>query len=925
MSIRDAVLDDSNLDNEVAQLSYQITDATLPLNQNYSALRTLGLGYIKVLASTQWTNYNSSDPGITILEQLCYGLTELGYCNDFSINDILTDANGELAFDNQFFAPEKILTTRPVTIDDYRRLLLDEMDIIKDVYIQPDPDAPGAGVYTVALFIEDLEKGNAFGIGQTNNDFANNIRDYLNQNRNLGEVFSTPVVLQKQPIALSADIVLQSGASHDKVESAMRQALAQYVSPTVSRYGYLALTAKGSSSDEIFNGPYMANGWIPNTELSTGKLTQVVLSDVETLLIKIDGIAAINSLTFTDTDETGAVGEGNIAQLTLSSNLQGGQSSQTGQLRFDLDNLQLPYQREKVGAAVDIAPKRPTGTYRDIAEYYSVQNTFPVAWGIGANSPQTDESSYRTAQSRQLKGYLMVFDQLLANQFSQLANIATLFSFKTASTLADAPGKSYNDMPTQLFAPTYYSQPLYDIPDVKPLLLGNNSYHFEFGSSDSATLEQSAWQQFQLDPFNRYMRGMRKHMETTEEIDDRRGRMLDHLMARHGDSGSYYDEIISDARWYGSVTKTRIIVKSLWLQNYQLLSYNRACGYSFRTVKKLGTPGRYRMTLQLINQLSEQGIDQSILKLWRPFIDYGCSDKKRLIAILLNKISPQHSAGELAKLEALLFALDLQDAHWDRHDVYVDGQLKIAQIEQAAKLRPADFDNYSAFEIKTNMLLGLSNYYARLNHILYQLTSNEDFQDWLQNSNGQDNSKPFELSDVQLDVTVTRTDTTDVIRVDEQALMSVVGVKGLAPNLSLYQGHLQQLLWLTNKRQGFILLEHILVAICAPSEFAELLDSRLFAQCCSAFFPSYINLTAKANISGPFSKIQYLHWPAHLHCQLHCLSYTEMKVVISAYVKLYNFLRLGDAPKVAMKKPVNELIGFIQPPPSGQTPKAAAQ
>ena len=50
-------------------------------------------------------------------------------------------------------------------------------------------------------------------------------------------------------------------------------------------------------------------------------------------------------------------------------------------------------------------------------------------WGLPESA--TDE---RKARARQLKGYLMMFDQLLASEFAQLAHVKDLFSFDEAST-----------------------------------------------------------------------------------------------------------------------------------------------------------------------------------------------------------------------------------------------------------------------------------------------------------------------------------------------------------------------------------------------------------------------------------------------------------------------------------------------------------
>ena len=66
---------------------HQIFDSPMPEDRNFHWLKAKGLEYVQQLDGTQWTNFNDSDPGVTILEQLCYALTELGYCNNFPIED----------------------------------------------------------------------------------------------------------------------------------------------------------------------------------------------------------------------------------------------------------------------------------------------------------------------------------------------------------------------------------------------------------------------------------------------------------------------------------------------------------------------------------------------------------------------------------------------------------------------------------------------------------------------------------------------------------------------------------------------------------------------------------------------------------------------------------------------------------------------
>lgn len=97
--------------------------------ENYQLLRSKGMEYIEKLSSTIWTDYNTHDPGVTILEALCYAITELGYRTNFDTKDLLATEDGTVTKDQAFFTARNILTTEPVTVEDYRKLLADIIGI----------------------------------------------------------------------------------------------------------------------------------------------------------------------------------------------------------------------------------------------------------------------------------------------------------------------------------------------------------------------------------------------------------------------------------------------------------------------------------------------------------------------------------------------------------------------------------------------------------------------------------------------------------------------------------------------------------------------------------------------------------------------------------------------------------------------------
>jgi len=97
----------------------------LTTDQDYAALRAKGLHYIEELSHKYWTDYNEHDPGITIMEALCYAITELGYRIDLPMQDLLTNPDGTISDTQTLYTAKNILTQAPLTIDDYRKLLID--------------------------------------------------------------------------------------------------------------------------------------------------------------------------------------------------------------------------------------------------------------------------------------------------------------------------------------------------------------------------------------------------------------------------------------------------------------------------------------------------------------------------------------------------------------------------------------------------------------------------------------------------------------------------------------------------------------------------------------------------------------------------------------------------------------------------------
>jgi hypothetical protein len=106
-------------------------------------------------------------------------------------------------------------------------------------------------------------------------------------------------------------------------------------------------------------------------------------------------------------------------------------------------------------------------------------------------------------------------------------------------------------------------------------------------------------------------------MKITEQDDtnlQRRNNMLDHLLARHGESPLLIDAYINGSVYSGIALQDQVIFKSLYLQNYARISYNQVKGYNFQGADAMGSntkPGGMDMHAGIFEEDSIDFIIQS--------------------------------------------------------------------------------------------------------------------------------------------------------------------------------------------------------------------------------------------------------------------------------------------------------------------------
>ncbi|MCA6362917.1 MAG: hypothetical protein IM638_07750 [Bacteroidetes bacterium] len=704
----------------MSSIEYQIKNNASPLSQDFDRLKAEGLGYIQMHSDTSWTNLNDSDPGVTILEQLCFALTELGYCNDFSIRDILTKANGELTLEDQFYLPEQILTTSAISANDYRKYLIDGIAALTNAVlkIQPDSDLPQP---LKILFQSSSENS------ETLDTLADEVYYYLNKSRNLAQLFDQPSRLIPKLFLLRFSLDVTDETELPQILANIGSAISEYILPAVSPKGFSVLIAEGYSTDDLYDGPALLHGFIPDAALGS-KTDQIDTFTLIDVMQAVEGVNAVKSmqLAFEYSSSSSSSSSG---EVNSDSDFSGDSSSVSGNTNSDyvwlssvtcqpdeiltpdlaasyaknlitvtvngmapsalppigdLSASQLPSHDESVSytSSTEEEKRLQPGNFRDIGSYYSIQNTFPGIYAVGENSVSENANDYTIALSRQLKGYLTLFDQLLANQFSQLAYVPLLFSFRNALTGTPRDRyeyftkKNHFDFDRQIypvpylrFSPTYFYQSLYDVPSIWPLFKDYQSYTYSILPEDTKLIEKKGREKYIRSPYNAYIHGLMMIMEDDEIGCARRNKLLDHLLARHGESPAEFDALIRGSMYAGDTDMDKVIFKSLYLQNLALLTYYRCKAYNFLGADSLS--GTY--------------------------IVMPASGSSSPVVLPMQRL--ENKAHRIARIRTSDFIVNT------------------AAINELEKIPASDFVNYSAIELLLSLLLGLNPLYANfINH-----------------------------------------------------------------------------------------------------------------------------------------------------------------------------------------------------------------
>jgi hypothetical protein len=391
----------------------------------------------------------------------------------------------------------------------------------------------------------------------------------IESKRLLGTLYNPPKAARVQEIVIQADIRLSQALDYEVFVADIFLNIERLLSPFPDSYSEEELLSLESTLEQIYNGPLLSNGFLKDQSLLLQQEQQILYaSDFINVILESSefvNIAKLLAFTFSVylnnyriSDSSGnclKLSNSNIYRPRLSvvkSQIRLFRDGGVDEIRYDKGRVLNIFQDENINniKRIELIHKKNIDYKKpDIPSsgYYSIQNDFPLVYGIGKNTLPESAPSTRLAQSRQLKAYLLLFEQLLSNSIRQMDNISQISSLNPSLSAMQPAGN------------------LYDVPDVAQLLTGFLSSGID-------------WASFRNNIDNSYIQAINAAVETPDQFFARRNRYLDHLLARFGEDMTDYTALMLSNNYHDPAQINPPKKTAKWKITQDKLTFLRAIG-----------------------------------------------------------------------------------------------------------------------------------------------------------------------------------------------------------------------------------------------------------------------------------------------------------------------------------------------------------
>lgn len=477
-------------------------------SMDYEYLLEKGIEYIQQLSGNNWTDYNYHDPGITILEQLCYALTDLGYRTNFSIVDLLLTKRDQfdLEKNNLLHGPEQVFPSSPLTIEDISKLLIERVDHLRNVWVNVVTDSKFGfnGLYDILVQADEDVSDDEIDMIKTN------IKNELLRNRALCTDLNQIKILSKDLISIEAKIHIDSFVLGEQVLAFIYHKIETIFNPNIDFLDIDEMLERGYSIEKMYSGTKPKFGFVEPNSLR-GKTSEIYISEIQEVIENIEGVVEIDEIVIYKNgvrqfEDLISFSEETYPYLEKPIHYYNQVSDKIifyrNQKPYEIDAIILSQlydslsitEKNSYKKKIKLSNPLSKGHFskEELEEYFSIQNEFPSIYKLKEHEIGLKTENATLGQVKQLKAFLYLTEQLMANYLSQLSNLREYYSIDKESINS------------------YFSQLPKDIYDLESI----------FKSKDSTS----------------HLNSINSALETKSSFLERKNDVLDHLLARFSEA-----------------------------------------------------------------------------------------------------------------------------------------------------------------------------------------------------------------------------------------------------------------------------------------------------------------------------------------------------------------------------------------------------
>jgi hypothetical protein len=405
---------------------------------SFESLKKEGITTSQKFSGHVWTDYNIHDPGVTILEQLCFVLSDVAYRIDYPVVDYLTDSSSDFCLaESSLIPPEQIFPCHATTQGDLKKVILDQVLELDNVHIEKLPiQNYRSGLSNIYISISPLAK-----IGNSElqeSEVKRRVLSCFAGNRNLCENIDKVYVTKDITYTLQADIDIENINDSTEVLAKIYFNCAQIIAQKPQSFETNSTT---NALSKFLTGPSVEH---EHYDFEVTHKKTIPSFEFHAVINNIKGVKNVNSLGFIDSN--GQLADilqidsfkqhirifvpDCLEQISVLLKFNGRESV------IDFESFKIKYQeliteffaKKTQKISFDTLYSKPVNHDLHIKQYTGIQNHFPPNYGINYRGVPRSLGDKRKAQAFQLKGYLAIFEQIILNQINKIDEIKYLFS-----------------------------------------------------------------------------------------------------------------------------------------------------------------------------------------------------------------------------------------------------------------------------------------------------------------------------------------------------------------------------------------------------------------------------------------------------------------------------------------------------------------